>query len=51
MEGPAPAPPASADGVPTDGAAADPPGRRKLKRSSRIALTIILIVALVASVG
>lgn len=48
MEGPAP-PPESADGVPTDGA--DGPGRRKLKRSTRIALTIILIVALVAAGG
>ncbi len=42
------APPAPADQVSTDGAATATPGRRKLKRSTRIALAVILIVALVA---
>ncbi len=51
MEGPVPAPPAPADRVPTDGTATATPGRRKLKRSTRIALVIILIVALVAAGG
>ncbi|MGH3812772.1 MAG: HlyD family efflux transporter periplasmic adaptor subunit [Pseudonocardiaceae bacterium] len=51
MEGPAPPPPASDDQGPTDGTAADAPRRRKLKRSTRIALAIILIVALVAAGG
>lgn len=48
MEGPVSAPPAPADQSSPDGAA---PGRRKLKRSTRIALIIILILALVAAGG
>ena len=51
MEGPVPAPPVPADQVSTDGAATATPGRRKLKRSTRIALAVILIVALVAGGG
>jgi multidrug resistance efflux pump len=51
MEGPVPVPPAPAEQASTDGAATATPGRRKLKRSSRIALTVILIVALVAAGG
>jgi multidrug resistance efflux pump len=50
MEGPVP-PPAPTDQGPTDGTATAEPGRRKLKRSTRIALTVILIVALVAAGG
>ncbi len=50
MEGPVSAPPAQTDQAPTDGAAAPPP-RRKLKRSTRIGLIIILILALVAAGG
>src|ERR687893_683932 len=50
MEVPVP-PPEPADQVSTDGATTATPGRRKLKRSSRIALTVILIVALVAAGG
>jgi multidrug resistance efflux pump len=63
MEGPALPPPAPADQQPAGGAAdgAAPtasgtaasgttaPGRRKLKRSTRIALAVILVVALVAA--
>jgi multidrug resistance efflux pump len=48
MEGPVAAPPMPAD---TDGTAATTPGRRKLKRSTRIALIVILILALVAAGG
>jgi multidrug resistance efflux pump len=48
MEGPVAAPPTPAD---TDGTAATTPGRRKLKRSTRIALIVILILALVAAGG
>jgi multidrug resistance efflux pump len=43
MEGPVAAPPAPTD---TDGAAAPMPERRTLKRSTRIALIVILILAL-----
>jgi multidrug resistance efflux pump len=50
MEGPVP-PPTPADQGSTDGTATAAPGRRKLKRSTRIALTVILIVALVAAGG
>jgi multidrug resistance efflux pump len=50
VEGPVAAPPAPADQQPTDGVVspAPPSGRRKLKRSTRIALIVILIAALVA---
>jgi multidrug resistance efflux pump len=50
VEGPVAAPPAPADQQPTDGvvSTAPPSGRRKLKRSTRIALIIILITALIA---
>ncbi len=55
MEGPVPPPAEPADQQPTDGATdgatAAAPGRRRLKRSTRIALAIILIVALVAAGG
>ncbi len=51
MEGPAPAPPVPAEQSPTDGAATAAPPRRKLKRSTRIALIVILILALVAAGG
>ncbi len=50
MEGPIAAPPA-ADQQSTDGVTSAPPGGRKLKRSTRIALTVILIVALLAAAG
>lgn len=40
--------PPPADQVPTDGTAAAAPPGRKLKRSTRIALTVLLIVALIA---
>lgn len=43
-----PAPPAQADQLPTDGTATATPVRRTLKRSTRIALAVILILALVA---
>ncbi|MGH3788130.1 MAG: efflux RND transporter periplasmic adaptor subunit [Pseudonocardiaceae bacterium] len=49
MEGPAPAPPAPADQLPTDGTATTTPQRRKFKRSTRIALVVILILALGAA--
>jgi multidrug resistance efflux pump len=48
MEGPAPTLPAPGDESPSDGTATTTPQRRKLKRSTRIALTIILLLALVA---
>ena len=51
MEGPVPAPPVPSDQVPADGTATAAPGRRKLKRSTRIALVVLLIVALVAAGG
>lgn len=51
MEGPISAPPAVTDQLLTDGTATTTPGRRKLKRSTRIALIVILIVALVAAGG
>ncbi|MDQ3765317.1 MAG: efflux RND transporter periplasmic adaptor subunit [Actinomycetota bacterium] len=51
MEGPAPAPPAPADQSRPDGTAATTPQRRTLKRSTRIALIVILILALVAAGG
>jgi multidrug resistance efflux pump len=51
MEPSAPAPPAQADQLPTDGAAPTTPQRRKLKRSTRIALVVILIVAVIAGAG
>lgn len=43
-----PAPPAPADQASTDGSATATPARRKLKRSTRIALAVILVLALVA---
>lgn len=49
MEGPVAAPSAPADQQSsTDGAGSAPPAARKLKRSTRIALFVILIVALLA---
>jgi multidrug resistance efflux pump len=51
MESPAPAPPAQADPLPTHGAAPPTPQRRKLKRSTRVALVVILIVAVIAGAG
>jgi multidrug resistance efflux pump len=48
VEGPVAAPPAPADQRPTDGVVSTPPGKRKLKRSTRIALIVILILALLA---
>jgi multidrug resistance efflux pump len=48
MEDPPAAPPTPAG---TDGTAATTPGRRKLTRSTRIALIVILILALVAAGG
>ncbi|MGH3719117.1 MAG: HlyD family secretion protein [Pseudonocardiaceae bacterium] len=50
MEVPVTAPPA-ADNDQTDGVAPGTPGKRRLKRSTRIALTVILILALIAAVG
>lgn len=49
MEGPVAAPPAPVDQQPTDGVASAPTGKRKLKRSTRIALIVILILALIAA--
>ena len=49
MEGPVQPPSALADQPPTDGTTTATPGQRKLKRSTRIALAIILIVALAAA--
>jgi multidrug resistance efflux pump len=43
------APPATVDQPLTDGAATTAPGQRKLKRSTRIALMVILILALAAA--
>jgi multidrug resistance efflux pump len=51
VEGPVAALPAPADQLPTDGAASAPAAGRKLKRSSRIALIVILIAALLAAAG
>jgi multidrug resistance efflux pump len=51
MEGPVPPPAEPADQQPADGTTTATPGRRKLKRSTRIALAIILILALVAAGG
>ncbi len=51
METSAPAPPAQAEQLPTNGTATTTPQRRKLKRSTRIALIVILIVAVVAGGG
>ncbi len=48
MEGPAPAPTAPTGQAPTAGTTTTTPERPKLKRSTRIALTVILIVALIA---
>jgi multidrug resistance efflux pump len=50
VDGPVAAPPAPANQQVTDGAVstASPPGKRKLKRSTRIALIVILIAALLA---
>jgi multidrug resistance efflux pump len=50
VEGPVAAPPAPSDQPPTDGVVntAPPPGRRRLKRSTRIGLIIIVIAALIA---
>jgi multidrug resistance efflux pump len=49
VEGPVTAPPAPDDR--TDGTTPSAPGRRKLKRSTRIALIVILIAALIAGAG
>ncbi|HEY6425055.1 MAG TPA: HlyD family efflux transporter periplasmic adaptor subunit [Pseudonocardiaceae bacterium] len=53
MEGPVSAPPATPDQQPaeatSDGTATTAPGRRKLKRSTRIGLIVILVLALVAA--
>src|ERR1700738_4211155 len=43
--------PASADQLPTNSAATTPPQRPKLKRSTRISLVVILIVAVIAAAG
>jgi multidrug resistance efflux pump len=51
MEGPVSAPPAQTDQAPANGVAAATPPRRKLKRSTRIGLILILILALVAAAG
>jgi multidrug resistance efflux pump len=51
VEGPVEAPPAPAALQSTDGVVSSPPGRRKLKRSTRIALIVILVVALIAAAG
>jgi multidrug resistance efflux pump len=51
MEGPVSAPPAPADQQPTGGTATATSPRRKLKRSTRIALIVILILALLAAAG
>src|SRR5581483_10537770 len=50
VEGPVAAPPAPSDQQPTDGvvSTAPPAGRRRLKRSTRIALIVILIAAVIA---
>ncbi|MGH3870812.1 MAG: HlyD family efflux transporter periplasmic adaptor subunit [Pseudonocardiaceae bacterium] len=50
MEGPVSPPSEPADQPPADGTAA-PPGRRRLTRSSRIALVVILVVSLIAAGG
>jgi len=49
VEGPVTAPPAPEDR--TDGTTPSAPGQRKLKRSTRIALIVILIAALIAGAG
>jgi multidrug resistance efflux pump len=51
VEGPVTAPPTSADQQSTNGAAAATPPARKLKRSTRIGLIVILILALIAGSG
>jgi multidrug resistance efflux pump len=51
VEGPVAAPPAPANQQPTDGVVSAPPGGRKLKRSTRIGLIVILILALIAAAG
>jgi multidrug resistance efflux pump len=52
VEGPVTAPPAPTSQQPTDGTAPAPaPARRPLKRSTRIALIVILILALIAGTG
>jgi multidrug resistance efflux pump len=48
MESPTPTLPASADQLSTDGTATTTPERRKLKHSTRIALVVILTVAVIA---
>src|SRR3954453_15221247 len=50
VEGPVAAPPAPSDQQPTDGVVntTPPPGRRRLKRSTRIGLIVIVIAALIA---
>jgi multidrug resistance efflux pump len=50
MEGSAPAPPQS-DQLPAPGSTAGAAPRRHLKRSTRIALTVILLVAVIAAAG
>jgi multidrug resistance efflux pump len=50
MDSPTLAPPAPTD-LPTNGAAPSPPARRGLKRSTRVALIVIAIVALLAGGG
>jgi multidrug resistance efflux pump len=51
VEGPVAAPPAPAAQQSTNGVVSPPPGKRKLKRSTRIGLIVILIVALIAAAG
>jgi multidrug resistance efflux pump len=51
MESPTPTLPASVDQLSTDGTATTAPQRRKLKRSTRIALVVILTVAVIAGAG
>jgi multidrug resistance efflux pump len=43
--------PASVDQVPTEGITSNAPHRRRLKRSTRIALVVILIMAVIAGAG
>ncbi|MGH3781110.1 MAG: HlyD family secretion protein [Pseudonocardiaceae bacterium] len=51
MEGPVSALPATTDQLLTDGTVTFTPGRRRLRRSTRIALIVILVLALVAAGG
>ncbi|HET9117740.1 MAG TPA: efflux RND transporter periplasmic adaptor subunit [Pseudonocardiaceae bacterium] len=51
MEGPVAAPPAPAAQQSNDGLVSPPSGGRRLKRSTRIALIVILVLALIAAAG